>query len=63
MPYFIPFRAILAFGAIGLYSINSNAFELFAVAVLGLLGYVLVKCECEPAPLPLGFVLGPMLEE
>jgi len=63
VPYFILFPAILAFSAIGIYSINSNAFDLFAVAVFGLLGYVLVKCECEPAPLLLGFVLGPMLEE
>src|SRR5262245_22571853 len=63
VPYFILFPAILAFSAIGIYSINSNAFDLFAVALFGLLGYVLVKCECEPAPLLLGFVLGPMLEE
>ena len=63
VPYFILFPAILAFSAIGVYSINSNAFDLFAVALFGLLGYALVKCECEPAPLLLGFVLGPMLEE
>jgi putative tricarboxylic transport membrane protein len=63
VPYFILFPAILAFSAIGIYSINSNAFDLFAVALFGLLGYVLVKCDCEPAPLLLGFVLGPMLEE
>ena len=63
VPYFILFPAILAFSAIGIYSINSNAFDLFAVALFGLLGYALVKCECEPAPLLLGFVLGPMLEE
>ena len=63
VPYFILFPAILAFSAIGIYSINSNAFDLYAVAVFGLLGYVLVKCDCEPAPLLLGFVLGPMLEE
>jgi len=63
VPYFILFPAILAFSAIGIYSINSNAFDLFAVALFGLLGYALVKCDCEPAPLLLGFVLGPMLEE
>ncbi|MBL9035009.1 MAG: tripartite tricarboxylate transporter permease [Rhodospirillaceae bacterium] len=63
VPYFVLFPAILAFSAIGIYSINSNAFDLFAVSVFGILGYVLVKCECEPAPLLLGFVLGPMLEE
>jgi putative tricarboxylic transport membrane protein len=63
IPYYVLFPAILAFSAIGVYSINSNAFDLFAVAVFGILGYVLVKLECEPAPLLLGFVLGPMLEE
>ena len=57
------FPAILTFSAIGVYSINHNAFDLYAVAVFGLLGYVLVRFGCEPAPLLLGFVLGPMLEE
>ena len=63
IPYYVLFPAILAFSSIGVYSINSNAFDLFAVAAFGLLGYVLVKFDCEPAPLLLGFVLGPMLEE
>jgi TctA family transporter len=63
VPYYILFPAILAFSTIGIYSINSNAFDLFAVSVFGILGYILVKCDCEPAPLLLGFVLGPMLEE
>ncbi|HXV22960.1 MAG TPA: tripartite tricarboxylate transporter permease [Alphaproteobacteria bacterium] len=63
IPYYVLFPAILAFSAIGVYSINSNSFDLFAVAVFGILGYVLVKLDCEPAPLLLGFVLGPMLEE
>ena len=63
IPYYILFPAILTFSAIGVYSINHNAFDLFAVAGFGLLGYVLVRFGCEPAPLLLGFVLGPMLEE
>jgi TctA family transporter len=63
IPYYVLFPAILAFSAIGVYSISSNAFDLFAVAAFGVLGYVLVKLDCEPAPLLLGFVLGPMLEE
>ena len=63
IPYYVLFPAILTFSAIGVYSINHNAFDLFAVAVFGLLGYVLVRFGCEPAPLLLGFVLGPMLEE
>jgi putative tricarboxylic transport membrane protein len=63
IPYYMLFPAIAAFCAIGVYSINSNPFDLYAVTVFGLLGYVLIKLGCEPAPLLLGFVLGPMLEE
>jgi TctA family transporter len=53
----------MAFCSIGVYSVNSNEFDLYSVAFFGLLGYVLVKLRCEPAPLLLGFVLGPLLEE
>jgi TctA family transporter len=63
LPYYVLFPAILAFSAIGVYSINSNAFDLFTVALFGGVSYVLIKLGCEPAPLLLGFVLGPMLEE
>jgi TctA family transporter len=57
------FPAILAFCSIGVFSVENNIFDLFTVTFFGLLGYVLVKTDCEPAPLLLGFVLGPMLEE
>ena len=57
------FPAIIGFSAIGVYSINNNTFDLCVMAFFGLVGYVLTKLECEPAPLLLGFVLGPMLEE
>ena len=63
IPYYVLFPAILVFSAIGVYSVNSNAFDLFTVAVFGALSYVLIKLGGEPAPLLLGFVLGPMLEE
>ncbi|MBA8902324.1 tripartite tricarboxylate transporter permease [Phyllobacterium sp. P30BS-XVII] len=63
IPYYMLFPAIIAFCAIGVYSVNSNVFDLFAVAFFGLIGYVLAKLRCEPAPLLLGFVLGPLLEE
>jgi TctA family transporter len=63
IPYYVLFPAIAAFCSIGVYSMNSNPFDLYAVAVFGLLGYTLLKLGCEPAPLLLGFVLGPMLEE
>jgi putative tricarboxylic transport membrane protein len=63
VPYQVLFPIILAFCSIGVYSVNSNVFDLFSVAFFGLLGYTLLKLKCEPAPLLLGFVLGPMLEE
>jgi TctA family transporter len=63
VPYYMLFPAIMAFSAIGVYSINSNVFDMYSVAIFGLIGYVFFKLGCEPAPLLLGFVLGPMLEE
>jgi TctA family transporter len=63
VPYYVLFPAIMTFCAIGIYSVNSNVFDLYAVAFFGLMGYVLTKLRCEPAPLLLGFVLGPLLEE
>ena len=63
VPYYVMFPAIMAFSAIGVYSINSNIFDMYSVALFGLVGYLFFKLGCEPAPLLLGFVLGPMLEE
>jgi TctA family transporter len=63
VPYYVLFPIIMAFCSIGVYSVNSNVYDLFAVAFFGFIGYVLVKLRCEPAPLLLGFVLGPLLEE
>jgi len=63
VPYHVLFPVIMAFCSIGVYSVNSNVYDLFAVAFFGLMGYALIKLRCEPAPLLLGFVLGPMLEE
>ncbi|MDQ1899863.1 tripartite tricarboxylate transporter permease [Paracoccus sp. WLY502] len=63
VPYYVLFPIIMAMCSIGVYSVNSNPYDLFAVAFFGLLGYVLSKLRCEPAPLLLGFVLGPLLEE
>lgn len=63
VPYYVLFPAIMTFSAIGIYSVNSNVYDLYAVAFFGLMGYVLAKLRCEPAPLLLGFVLGPLLEE
>jgi TctA family transporter len=63
VPYQVLFPVIMAFCAIGVYSVRSNIYDLFTVAGFGLMGYLLLKLRCEPAPLLLGFVLGPMLEE
>ena len=63
VPYHVLFPVIMALCSIGVYSVNSNVYDLYAVAFFGLMGYVLLKLRCEPAPLLLGFVLGPMLEE
>jgi TctA family transporter len=63
VPYKVLFPIIMGFCMIGVYSVRSNVYDLYAVAAFGLLGYVLLKLRCEPAPLLLGFVLGPLLEE
>ncbi|WP_377293461.1 tripartite tricarboxylate transporter permease [Rhizobium sp. SG2393] len=63
VPYTVLFPTIMAFCAIGVYSVNGNPYDLYAVAGFGLAGYLLSKLRCEPAPLLLGFVLGPLLEE
>jgi putative tricarboxylic transport membrane protein len=63
IPYKILFPAIIAFAAIGTISIGLNPWHVYAIAFFGLLGYFLMKLGCEPAPLLLGFVLGPLLED
>ena len=63
VPYRLLYPAILLFCCIGVYSINNNAFDVFMTALFGVLGYLFFKLDCEPAPLLLGFILGPMMEE
>jgi putative tricarboxylic transport membrane protein len=63
VPYKVLFPGIIIFSVIGIYTMGSNAFDLYALAMFGALGYALIRLDCEPAPLLLGFVLGPMLEE
>jgi TctA family transporter len=57
------YPAILVFCCIGLYTLNNNNFDVYMAVGFGLLGYVFYKLQCEPAPLLLGFILGPMMEE
>jgi putative tricarboxylic transport membrane protein len=63
IPHRVLFPAIVAFAAIGTFSIRLNPYDVYAIAFFGILGYFLVKFGAEPAPLLLGFVLGPLLEE
>ncbi|MDF2999267.1 MAG: protein of unknown function transrane [Xanthobacteraceae bacterium] len=63
VPYRYLFPAIIVFSAIGVFSVNNNIADVLVMAGMGVLGYVLYKLNCEPAPLLLGFILGPMLEE
>ena len=63
VPYHFLYPAILVFCAIGVFSLNNSEFDVYLMALFGVLGYVFRKLGCEPAPLMLGFILGPMMEE
>jgi len=63
IPYKWLFPAIVLFCAVGVYSENNNTFDIWMVAIFGIVGYGFLKLKCEPAPLLLGFILGPMMEE
>ena len=63
VPYRILYPSILVFMAIGVYSLSNNPFDVLLMMLFGLLGYLFVKLACEPAPLLLGFILGPLMEE
>lgn len=63
IPYRLLFPAIVLFCAIGVYTTNNNVWDIWMVAIFGIIGYIFVKLGTEPAPLLLGFILGPMMEE
>jgi putative tricarboxylic transport membrane protein len=63
VPYRVLYPAILLFCAIGVYTTSNATFDVMQTAFFGFIGVLFVKLECEPAPLLLGFVLGPMMEE
>lgn len=63
VPYRFLFPAIVVFCCIGTYTLNNNSFDVYLTALFALVGYVFYKLSCEPAPLLLGFILGPMMEE
>jgi putative tricarboxylic transport membrane protein len=63
VPYRLLYPAILLFCVIGVYATNTNFAQIAMTAIFALFGYILIKLECEPAPLVLGFILGPLMEE
>jgi putative tricarboxylic transport membrane protein len=63
VPYRFLFPAIVVFCCIGTYTLNNSNFDVFVTAAFAFIGYVFYKLSCEPAPLLLGFILGPMMEE
>jgi len=63
VPYRWLFPSIVLFCAIGVYSTNNSTFDIWMVAIFGVIGYLFIKLGTEPAPLLLGFILGPMMEE
>ncbi|MBD9638809.1 tripartite tricarboxylate transporter permease [Ensifer sp. ENS07] len=63
VPYKVLYPAILLFCVIGSFSINNSVFDIYIAAAFGVLGYIFAKLHCEPAPMLLGFVVGPLLEE
>lgn len=62
IPYKTLFPIVIVFACIGVFSMNNTSFAIFTMAAFGVVGYFLRKLECEPAPMILGFILGPMME-
>ncbi len=63
IPYRVLYPGVVAVCCIGVFSLGSSSFDVYVMAAFGVLGYVLVKLDCEPAPFLLGFVIGRLLEE
>jgi TctA family transporter len=63
VPYRFLYLAVLLFCAIGVYTLSNSAFAVILAAMFGVFGYIFVRLDCEPAPMILGFVLGPLMED
>ncbi len=63
VPYRFLYLSILLFCGIGVYTVNNSTSAVLIAAVFGILGFIFMKLECEPAPMGLGFVLGPLIED
>ena len=63
VPYHLLYPAILVFAGIGVFSLSNSEFDVYLMAAFGVFGYVFAKLDCEPAPMLLAMILGPMMEE
>jgi TctA family transporter len=63
IPYHVLYPGIVVFCAIGVFSLNNTPFDVYVMVAFGIAGYIFVKLKCELAPMLLGFILGPMMEE
>ncbi len=63
VPYRLLFPAILVFCVIGVFSLKNVEFDIYFMALFGVLGYIFTKLDCEPAPMLLAFILGPLMEQ
>jgi TctA family transporter len=63
VPYRLLFPIIVVVSCIGVYATNNSTFEVWLTLIFGAVGFVLYRLGCEPAPMLLGFVLGPMIEQ
>lgn len=63
VPYHLLYPMILMFVCVGVYSVNNSSFDVWMIVLFGALGYFMRMLDYPPAPLLLGFVLGPMMEE
>jgi putative tricarboxylic transport membrane protein len=63
VPYRLLYPSILVFCAIGVFSLRNSVFDIYLMGLFGVLGYVFSKLGCEPAPMLLAFILGPLMEE
>src|SRR5262249_9601501 len=63
VPYRLLFPAIFVFCCIGAYAVDNKVFDVYEIAALSAVGYVLLKLDCEPPPMGLGYILGPVMQE
>ena len=63
IPFRVLFPMIILFCLVGVYSVNNSVLDIGLMIIFGVFGYIMRKCDYEPAPLVLAYVLGPMLEQ